>query len=84
MTEFVLFIFLTIANDESRTTNLNTLFPITFATQEECINVTRDDETRTHLYRYLTEVHAMRGTIVDMRMICSGVSDHIKLWKNNG
>ena len=48
----------------------NVLHPVKFATEEECTAMTTD-ESRSHIYRYLTE--ETMGTIIDMRFECSKI-----------
>mgnify|MGYP003633175891 CR=1 FL=1 len=66
MNEYILFIFLSVVND-GVISDSNRLHPTTFTSKEECTAMTTD-ESRTHIYRYLTE--ETMGTIIDMRFEC--------------
>ena len=69
MNEYILFIFLTVVND-GVISDSNVLHPVKFVTEEECTAMTTD-ESRSHIYRYLTE--ETMGTIIDMRFECSKI-----------
>jgi hypothetical protein len=67
MNEWMLFVFMFVVNDNVFSLD-NAVHPTTFLSYEDCI-ATTEGESKTHIYRYLTE--EQNGSIIGIRFECA-------------